>query len=98
MQLPVRPLPLANIYVDGSTTTRTAAVIEFAILLLSLIGIRRASLHGDSHLARLLKSQGIAYFAMAFLIQVSVIVSDFGLPEPEVLSNLDLKGCGGGTY
>ena len=80
LQLSVRPLFLANIYVDDSTTAHTAAVIEFAILLLGLVGIRRASLHGDSHLARLLKTQGIAYFVMAFLIQVTVIVSDFSSP------------------
>jgi len=71
----VRPMVFhfANIHTNDSITTRTAAVIEFSILLLSLVGIRRASLHGDSHLARLLKTQGITYFVMAFLIQVSAI-------------------------
>ncbi|KAF9786405.1 hypothetical protein BJ322DRAFT_785524 [Thelephora terrestris] len=52
----------------------TTAIIEFSILLLSLLGIRRASPAGESPLARLLKTQGIAYFAVVLLIQVSTII------------------------
>ncbi|KAF9786407.1 hypothetical protein BJ322DRAFT_1059447 [Thelephora terrestris] len=66
------PLPPSVVSITVFATT--TAVIEFAILLLSVIGIRRASSHGESPLARLLMTQGIAYFVMAFLIQLSVIV------------------------
>jgi len=63
----------------------TAAVIEFAMLVLSLIGIRRASRHRESRLAQLLKTQGIAYFVMVTLMHVSVVVSDPGPLETNVL-------------
>ena len=83
-----------KIYVDNSTTPHTAAVIELVILLLSLVGIRRASLHGDSRLARLLKIQCITYFVLAFLIQVSAIVSYVSSPEANIRSHLDSKATG----
>ncbi|KAF9786406.1 hypothetical protein BJ322DRAFT_785422 [Thelephora terrestris] len=69
-----------NLYTIGppsalsiTLSAATTAFIELAILLLSLVGIRRASIQGESYLARLLKNQGIAYFVMTFLIQVSAI-------------------------
>lgn len=52
----------------------TATVLEFGILVLSLVGIRRSSGNGESYLARLLKIQGIAYFFLVFSLQLSTIV------------------------
>ena len=57
---------------------RTAAVIELGILVLSLIGIRRASRHRESRLAQLLKTQGIVYFVMVTFMHVLLVVSDPG--------------------
>ncbi|KAF9646243.1 hypothetical protein BDM02DRAFT_272969 [Thelephora ganbajun] len=51
--------------------------IEFAILVLSLIGIKRASRHRESHLALTLKGQGVVYFAMVLFIHVAVIITSF---------------------
>jgi len=55
--------------------TRTAATIDLVILVLSLVGIRRASRNGDSPLARLLRTQGAAYFVMLFFLNVFMIAS-----------------------
>ena len=65
-------------------TTRIAAAIEFAILVLSLVGIRRASRHRESPLARLLKTQGVAYFVMVLFLQLATIVSGSGPPETHI--------------
>jgi hypothetical protein len=64
--------------------TGIASAIELAILVFTLIGIRRVSRNGDSHLARLLKTQGIAYFVMVFLIHLIVIVSGPGSLETSI--------------
>jgi len=74
----------ANVYVEGSKTTHIAATIELAILALSLVGIRRACRHRESSLARLLKTQGVAYFAMVFFIHLSMVVSGFGFVEAHI--------------
>ncbi|KAF9786404.1 hypothetical protein BJ322DRAFT_785295 [Thelephora terrestris] len=66
-----KPPSGSSITVFGTAT----AAIEFAILLLSLIGIKRASRHGESHLTRVLRTQGIAYFLAAFLIQVVTVAT-----------------------
>ena len=73
-----------NIYVEGSTTDCIALVIEFAILVLSLVGIRRASQYGESHLARLLKAQGIIYFVMVFFLHMSTIVGGLDPLEADI--------------
>ena len=65
----------ADVYVESLTTTGIASIIEFAILVFSLVGIRRASRHRESHLAWLLKTQGIIYFVMVFLLHLAMIVS-----------------------
>ena len=73
-----------NICVESSTTNRAATVIELAILVLSLIGIRRASQHRESHLARLLKTQGAIYFVMAASLHVSTMVNDLDPLESDI--------------
>jgi hypothetical protein len=70
-----------SIHVDDSTTIPTAAAIEFAVLVLSLTGIKRACAQGESRLARLLRTQGVAYFVIVFFIQISTIASDFASLE-----------------
>ena len=45
--------------------------------MLSLIGIKRASRDRESHLARVLKQQGIAYFVLVLAIQLLTIASAF---------------------
>lgn len=88
----------ANIYAEESTTILIAATIEFAILVLSLVGIKRASQQKESHLGRLLRTQGIAYFVMVLLLQMSMIVSDSGSLElafaelPKVTSVAQIDG------
>ena len=68
-----------SVSLGDSTTIPAAAVIEFAVLLLSLVGIKRANCtQEESRLARLLRTQGIAYFLMVLLVQLSTIVSGFG--------------------
>lgn len=80
-----RPRPVsANICVECSTTNRAATIIELAILVLSLVGIRRTSRHKKSHLARLLKTQGIAYFVMVSSLHVATIVNGPGSFEIEI--------------
>jgi len=74
-------LIFANFYVEGLTTTGVAAIIELVILVLTLVGIRRASQHRESHLARLLQTQGITYFVMVFLIHLTMIASGPGSLE-----------------
>jgi hypothetical protein len=70
----------------------TAATIELGILLLTLVGIRRASTHsGESDLSRLLRTQGVAYFVVVFFIQLSTIASGFNSLEIYVHSYLSLK-------
>lgn len=64
-----------NIHVGDSFAI--AAVIEFVVLLASLVGIKRVCTSGESRLARLLVTQGIAYFVAVFCIQISTIASDF---------------------
>jgi len=71
----------ANVCVEGLTTTCVAAAIEFIILTLSLVGIRRASQLRESHLARLLKTQGIVYFVLVLILQLAMIVSGPGSLE-----------------
>jgi len=65
-------------------TTRIAATIELAILVLSMVGIRRSSHHRESSLARLLKAQGVAYFATVFFVHVSMVVSGSGSLETPI--------------
>jgi len=80
-----RPCPVfANICVECSTTNRAATIIELAILVLSLVGIRRASRHKESHLARLLKTQGIVYFVMVASLHVATMVNGPGPFEIEI--------------
>lgn len=67
-----------------STMTRVAATIEFTILVLSLVGIRRASQHRESRLASFLKAQGIVYFVMVFLIHLFVVASGPGSPVTDI--------------
>ena len=74
-------LVFANVYVEGLTTADVAAIIELVILVLTLVGIKRASRHRESHLARLLQTQGIAYFVMVFLIHLTMIASGSGSLE-----------------
>ena len=71
----------ANVCVEVLTTTCVAAVIEFTILALSLVGIRRASRLRESHLAWFLKTQGIVYFVLVLILQLTMIVSGPGSLE-----------------
>ena len=73
-----------NVCTEGSKTTHIAATIELAILALSLVGIRRASRHRESSLARLLMAQGVAYFAMVFFLHLSMVVSGSGSVETHI--------------
>ena len=80
-----RPCPVfANICIECSTTNRAATIIELAILVLSLVGIRRTSRHKVSHLARLLKTQGIAYFVMVASLHVATMVNGPSPPETDI--------------
>jgi len=69
---------------EYSTTIRIAVVIEFTILVVSLVGIRRASQHRETQLARLLKTQGVAYFAMVVLVHTTVVVSGSAFLETDI--------------
>jgi hypothetical protein len=64
----------ANTRVECSTI-RTAATIELGILILSLVGIKRASQDGKSRLAQLLVAQGTAYFVVVLILQMLMIAS-----------------------
>jgi len=81
----------ANVCVESSTTIRTAATIELATLALSLVGIRRASRHRESSLARLLKAQGVTYFAMVFFLHLTMVVSGSGSVETQVHLHVNQK-------
>ena len=52
-----------------------AATLELAILVLSVVGVRRASMHRETALGRLLMAQGAVYFVMVFFLQMIMIVS-----------------------
>jgi len=80
-----------NVCVEGSKTTPIAAIIELAILALSLVGIRRASRHRELSLARLLKAQGVAYFAMMFFLHLSMVVSGSGSVEARIHLHVNPK-------
>ena len=67
-----------------STRIHIATLIELLILVLTLVGIRRASQSRESRLARLLKNQGLAYFLTVFFIHLSVIASGLGSLETDV--------------
>lgn len=56
-------------------TNRAATIIELAILVLSFVGIRRASQYKESHLARLLMTQGAAYFVMVSSLHLATVVN-----------------------
>ena len=52
-----------------------AATLELAILALSVVGVRRASMHRETALGRLLMAQGAIYFVMVFFLQMIMLVS-----------------------
>jgi len=65
---------VANIRVE-SLMIPTAATLELAILTLSVVGVRRASMHRETALGQLLIAQGAVYFVTVFVLQMIMIVS-----------------------
>lgn len=83
------PPSVVSVWIFGTAT----AVLEFAILVLSLVGIRRASPFGESHLARVLKNQGIAYFVMVFCIQLVTIIVNIAPTDGYTRMSVGVSGA-----
>jgi hypothetical protein len=59
-------------------------MIELVILMFSVVGIRRAPRHRESPLARILMTQGVAYFVVVFFLQAVTMASGSGFLETGV--------------